>query len=703
MNVVAAARELLTELGNQDLHRFDAGRARDLADRLRSVLNITGYYYYVKDDPLISDSEYDRLFRALQNIEFQYPQLTSPDSPTHRVGGEPLDRFEKVQHSIPLLSLGNAFNVGEITAWYERCKRGLASQPGETGDPLLTAELKLDGLAVSLTYERGYLSVAATRGNGIEGENITKNIRTVHSVPLNLRSQSFSDDQPVPEYIEVRGEIYIRTDDFEDLNTRLSSEGEKTFANPRNAAAGSLRQLNPSVTARRPLSFTAYGVGRVSDATPESQYDLLTWLHPLGFPTDTHTLGRATLKQVIEFCEFWTDQRHTLDYEIDGVVIKIDDIILQQRLGNISNAPRWAVAFKFPAREATTRLSNIIVNVGRTGAIKPEAVLESVEIGGVIVSQATLHNEDYIINRDIRIGDTVVVKRAGDVIPQVVKPIIDIRVGSEQQWRMPAYCPECHSRLIRLPDEADYYCASTDCPAQFIRLVEHFAGRTAMDIEGLGSKLAVLLVREGLVSHLPDLYRLTMENLMPLEGFGEKRALNLIAGLEESKHRMLSRLLFALGIRYIGKTTAELIVRHYDSLDTLMTVERHELESIEGIGGVIAESLVDWFDISDNQRLISDLKELGVNTRRLDEELPEQLPQSGIAGKRFVITGTLAGMTRKDAQNLIKRLGGKISSSVSKQTDYLVVGENPGSKYEKARSLDVAILDETGLKHLAEG
>lgn len=703
MNTVDATKEILKELDDVGFSDFDFPRAQLLAERLRSLLNVASYYYYVKDDPLIADSEYDRLFRALQRIEVTFPQLITPDSPTHRVGGEPLDRFEKVQHAVPLLSLGNAFDVDEITAWYQRCKRGLSPHLGSDVDPPLTAELKLDGLAVSLTYEGGLMSVAATRGNGVEGENITKNVRTIRSVPLSLRKETPTAETSLPEYLEVRGEIYIKTSDFEKLNDRLISEGEKTFANPRNAAAGSLRQLDPSITAQRLLSFTAYGIGRVSISTPRSQYDLLAWLRPMGFPTDMHTLGRANLQQVLDFCAYWTDFRNSLDYEIDGVVIKIDDVDAQETLGNVSSAPRWAVAFKFPAREATTRLRKILVNVGRTGAIKPEAALEPVEIGGVIVSQATLHNEDYIVNRDIRVGDTVIVKRAGDVIPQVVKPILDIRTGDERPWRMPEVCPACQSPLVRLPDEADYYCVSTDCPAQFIRLVEHFACRAAMDIEGLGSKLAALLVNESLVSHLPDLYRLTVEELKRLDGFAEKRALNLIAGIEASKQRTLSRLLFALGIRHVGKTTAEMIVTQYESLDALNQAEKEGLEAIEGVGSVIAESIVDWFQISDNRRLVSELQMLGVNTERLEEEILDTSSKSDIDGKSFVITGTLARMTRKDAQDLIKRMGGRVVSSVSKNTDYVVVGDNPGSKYDRARSLEIAILDEEGLLRMVGG
>ena len=710
MNLVHATQQIERALAQADLDALPHEEAAALVRELRPLLHAHSRRYYVEDDPVITDGEYDRLFTALQTIEARFPDLVTPASPTQRVGGAPLERFEKVRHAVPLLSLGNAFDLDGVRAWYERCGRGLVKAGyDEDVRPVLTAELKIDGLAVALTYRDGRLEVAATRGSGVVGENITQNARTIRAIPLQIapRPDSREDSQDgqadvqtdvrPPRSIEVRGEIYMRQSDFERLNERLAANEEKVFANPRNAAAGSLRQLDPAVTATRPLSFFAYGVGPVDGEAPASQHALLEWLGRLGLPTNPYVTRFDELDGALAFCERWTADRDTLDYEIDGVVLKIDDVAQQEALGFVSNAPRWAVAFKFPAREATTRLLDIFVNVGRTGAIKPEAKLEPVEVGGVTVSQATMHNEDFIASRDLRIGDTVIVKRAGDVIPQVVKAVVEARTGAETPWQMPERCPACGSELVRLPGEAERYCLSSDCPAQFIRLVEHYAARGAMDIEGLGEKMAILLVEKNLIRHLADLYRLKQEDLEGLEGFAEKRAQNLIAGIERSKARPLSRLLFALGLRHVGKTVAELLVARYESLEALSKASQEDLEAIDGIGPRIAESVADWFALDDNRHLIEDLDALGVNTRRLPEEAPP--PDDGpAAGKVYVVTGTLPSLSRKEAQDLIKKAGGKVSSAVSKNTDFLVAGAEPGpKKIEKARELGVAVLDEAEL------
>lgn len=698
MDVIEATRELREKIASTSVENVDFETSEQLAKELRDILHVHGYQYYVLDNPLISDAEYDELINALRVIEQRFPELESPDSPTNRVGGTPLDRFEKVEHPVPLLSLSNAFSFNEVRAWYDRCRRGLKARLGTDVQPAVTAELKIDGLAVALTYENGRLSVAATRGDGRVGENITQNVRTIRAIPLRIPVDGRKSKVEVPSRMEIRGEVFIRRSDFEKLNERLAKNGERLFANPRNAAAGSIRQLDPDITASRPLSFFSYGVGPVDGEIPRGQCALFEWMHEVGFPINPHLKRFENLDDALEYCSQWTERRDQLDYEIDGVVLKIDDFSYQEALGFISNAPRWAIAFKFPGREATTRLKGIILNVGRTGAIKPEAVLEPVEIGGVVVSQATLHNEDYIVSRDIRVGDTVVVKRAGDVIPQVVKSVPEARKGDEEPWHMPDKCPVCESELVRLPGEADYYCVSTECPAQFIRLIEHFASRDAMDIEGLGTKLSVILAREGLVRHLSDLYRLTLDDLLRLDNFAEKRAQNLLDGINRSKNRPLARLLFALGIRHVGRTTAELIVPHFEDLHALANAQPDQLEKIDGIGKITAESITDWFSIDDNRKLIDDLRELGVNTRRLSEETPSV--KSEAAGKTFVITGTLNTLTRKEAEELIKKAGGKVSSSVSSKTDYLVLGENPGSKYEKARELNITILSESELQSL---
>lgn len=701
MNLVEASHAALATVSEADLASMSESAAAPLAEELRELLHAHNHRYYVEDDPVIADAEYDRLYRALQTLEDAHPDLVTPDSPTHRVGGQVQDRFEKVRHPVAMLSLSNAFGEDEIRAWYERCRRGLKERFGDDVRPAMTAELKMDGLAVALTYVGGRLTVGATRGNGVEGENITLNVRTIPSIPLAI---PVSGRGPAaPDRIEVRGEIFIRKSDFERLNQRAVDAGEKPYANPRNAAAGSVRQLDVAITASRPLSFTAYGVGPVEAASvPSSQHELLEWLREYGFPVNEHTRRLTSVEGVEEFYQHWVGRRDALDYEIDGVVVKIDEFDLQDELGFVSNAPRWAVAYKFPAQEATTRLNDIEVNVGRTGAIKPEAVLEPVHIGGVTVSQATLHNEAYVVDRDIRIGDMVIVKRAGDVIPQVIKPIVDSRDGTERAWTMPAQCPACGSELVQLPDEADYYCINSECPAQFIRLVEHFAGRGAMDIEGLGSKLAVVLVEEGLVRHLSDLYELTEEDLLRLELFAEKRARNLLEGIEASRHRPLSRLLFGLGIRHVGRTIAETIVTAFESIEALQAATVEDLESIEGIGTVIAESVVDWFRIEDNRRLVERLRDLGVNTVRLPEEAPVEPGSHPAAGKTFVLTGTLPTLSRKEAADRIKSAGGKVTGSVSGNTDYVVAGENPGSKYDRALELDISILNEEALLGLLE-
>ena len=737
MDLVAATRALQEDLSSVTPEKCSTNEAAALSERLREVIRAHDDRYYLEDDPVIADAEYDRLFAFLRRLEEEFPSLATPDSPTKRVGSEPLEQFEKVQHPEPLLSLSNAFGEEELRAWYQRCLRGLKA-PDDTADdapdnaaddtaddsadnaaddaagdssnnavddsgaPALMAELKIDGLAVALTYQDASLRVAATRGNGEVGENITAGARTIRSIPLRLRA----DGHHIPHRIEVRGEVYMAKSAFERLNEEMAQSGEKTFANPRNAAAGSLRQLDPGVTARRPLSFFSYSVGPIDGTAdlPGAQAALLAWLSEVGIPTNTFARRFENIDDVVAFCSEWTEKRDSLDYEIDGVVVKIDDFEAQRTLGAISNAPRWAVAYKFPAREATTRLENIIVNVGRTGVVKPEAMLEPVGIGGVTVRQATLHNEDYVRDRDIRIGDTVVVKRAGDVIPQVIKPVTDARTGSEQEWQMPESCPACGSELRRLPDEADHYCMASDCPAQFIRLLEHYASRGALDIEGLGEKLAVQLYRAHLVRVLSDLYRITKTDLLALERFAEKKADNLLAAIGASKERPLARLLVGLGLRHVGKTVAELLVRHYDSLEALQEAEMEELEQIEGIGTVIAESVVDWFTLDDNRRLIEALRAQGVNTRRQSQEAPPEDPAAlPLAGKTFVITGTLPTLSRKEATARIEEAGGRMTGSVSGNTDYLVAGENPGSKYEQAEKRNVPVIDEDGLEQLIEG
>lgn len=670
--------------------------AAPLAAELRRVVDALAHRYYALDDPAVADAEYDRLFGALQDLERRFPTLATPDSPTQRVGAEPLDAFAKVEHAEPLLSLQNAFSEAEVRDWYARVVRLLAREVGDVRPPLV-AEPKVDGLALALTYERGRLVLAATRGNGRVGEDVTAHARTIRDIPLVVPAGR-SDGPEVPERFEVRGEVYLPKSRWERLNARLAAEGGRPFANPRNAAAGSLRQLDPRVTARRGLRFFAYGLGPTSGDRPEAQHEALAWLAAWGFPTNPETRLCATIDDAVAFCTEWAARRDELDYEVDGVVLKVDPTDLQDALGAIALAPRWAVAFKFPAREATTRLLDIEVNVGRTGAVKPLAVLEPVGIGGVTVARATLHNAGYIAERDIRVGDLVFVKRAGDVIPQVVGPVDPDPERPLPRWTMPTACPACGEPLVQEEDEADRYCVNSACPAQLVRLVEHFVSRDAMDIRGLGKRGAAQLVEAGLVRALPDLYALRAEDLLALEGFQERKARNLLEGIEASKDRPLARLLFGLGIRHVGATVAETLVRHVPSLDALAAMTPEALETIDGVGPRIAQSVVEWFAHRPNRELVEALRAAGVRTERRPEEGPAE--DGALTGKTFVLTGTLPTWTRAEAEARIAAAGGRVASSVSRRTDYVVAGEAAGSKLEKARALGVTVIDEEGLRAL---
>lgn len=692
MSLIQDTRELQNGLDDIDVDNLSFDAAEKLADRLRAVVRRHDHMYYVEDDPVISDSEYDRLYRKLRVLEDTFPDVRTEDSPTQRVGGKPIDDFEKHEHPQPLLSLSNAFDGTELREWYERCQRGLADRFGEV-EPAIVAELKIDGVAIALTYEQGTLEVAATRGDGSVGEDVTHNIQTVHRIPLRIPVGSENGQSP-PDRIEVRGEVFMRKSEFEALNDRLANEGKQPFANPRNATAGTLRQLDPSIVARRPMSFFAFAVGPVDNGTPSTHTEVLDLLDSLGFPREDHTRRFDDFNGLQDFCESWAERRDSLDYEVDGVVVKIDRHDYREELGTIADAPRWAVAYKFPAREATTTLNEIIVNVGRTGAVNPEAQLEPVKVGGVTVSQATLHNEDYVRNRDIREGDTVVVKRAGDVIPQVVRAVPEARTGAEHPWEFPDACPACGTELVRLPDEADHFCPNSECPAQFRRLVEHFVQRDAMDIEGLGEKLSHRLVDIGLIETLADIYRIEKDDLTSLEGFGEKSAHNLVTAIEASTDRSLNRLLFGLGIQHVGKTVAKALVHHVRSIDELAEATVDQLNSIEGIGPTIAESIVDWFAVKKNRELVADLKSEGVNVHRQPHEAPnDEQGNLPLAGMTVVITGALPDRSRSDATDLLEQAGASLTSSVSGNTDLLIVGANPGSKLEDAREQGTSILE----------
>lgn len=687
-----------------DVSGVTAEEAAGLVRDLRAVLDVHADRYYRHDAPLVPDAEYDRLFHALAALERVHPDLLRPDSPTQRVGGAPLEGFTKVRHAAPLRSLGNAFGADDLMAWYERAVRLLDGHR-----PALYAEPKLDGLAVALTYEHGRLVLAATRGNGVEGEDITANVRTIRGIPLTLRGDR------VPARLDVRGEVYMRKDAFERLNARLAGDGQKTFANPRNAAAGSLRQLDPRVTARRPLSFAAYALGPVDWGTEDAPDGLdgqgaaLAWLARLGLPVSDVSRESPTLDDALAYVEASAGHRDDLPYEVDGVVVKVDRFDVQRTLGEVSNAPRWAIAVKFAAREATTILRDIVVNVGRTGSLTPEAVLEPVRIGGVTVSQATLHNEDYIAARDLRPGDTVIIKRAGDVIPAVLGRVAEARppeVEAAGPWTMPSTCPSCGSFLERAEGEADRYCISASCPEQFTRHVEHWASRGALDVEGLGEKAAQTLVSARLVRSLSDLYRLHERrgHLVALDRYADRKADALLAGLEASKARPLARVLFGLGIRHVGATIAERIVAHAASLDALAAMDAAALAAIDGIGPVVAESVVDWFTRDENRALVADLAALGVNTRRLEGEAAFTRDAEGpMAGQIVVLTGTLPTLARAEAEALVKRAGGTVASSVSKKTTLVVAGDAAGSKLAKATELGIPVTDEDGLRERLAG
>ena len=655
---------------------------------LREELRQHNYRYYVLDDPLVSDTEYDRLLNELRALEALHPELLTPDSPTQRVGAAPASHFQKVRHPQAMLSLGNAFNEADLRAWRERLLRLLGPET------LLryVVEPKIDGLAIALTYEDGQFAIGATRGDGEIGEDVTANLRTLGSIPLRLNTPT------PPARIEVRGEIYMRNPDFEALNERLAAAGEKIFANARNAAAGSLRQKDPHISAQRPLRFFAYAVGPVEGLTLGDQWETLQYLQTVGFPVNRDARHFEDFEAVLSYCGEWMAGRDALAYEVDGVVIKVADFAQQRELGVVGRDPRWAIAFKFPARETTTRLTKIVVNVGRTGVITPNAELEPVVLGGVTVRNASLHNADYISERDIRVGDYVTVKRAGDVIPYVVGPIVDRRDGSEQTWVFPTHCPACQTPLERIEGEAAVRCPNFGiCPAQLVRRVEHFVGRGALDIVGIGEKQAELFVTEGLISDVADLYTLRAEDLEGREGFGPKRIGNLITAIEESKQRPLERLIVGLGIRFVGTVAAQTLVGQFRTLAALRQANREELEAIDGIGRVVAASVVEFFARAENQRLIDKLEAAGLNTSAGAQAAPQS---DTFAGQSFVLTGTLPTMSREQAAELIRAHGGKISESVSKKTSFVVAGASAGSKLTKAQTLGIPILDEDGLREL---
>jgi len=672
-------------------------------DELRRIIEQHAHHYYTLDAPTISDAEYDALIHELRRLEAEYPNLITPDSPTQRVGATPLEAFGKVQHPHPMTSLVDAFTREEVQQWLQRAQRLLPE-----GEPLaFVAEPKIDGLAVALTYERGALVRAATRGDGITGEDVTANVRTIRNVPLRI---PVADEMPPPAVIEVRGEIYMPRDLFSAMNAEREARGEATFANPRNAAAGSVRQLDPSITASRPLRLFAYAVGYVEGYEIATQADALELLRQLGLSVNVDILVCEDFDRVLRYCEEWMAKRDQLNYEADGVVIKINSLDTQRRLGIVGNAPRWAVAYKFPSREATTRLLEIAINVGRTGVLTPYAVLEPVQLSGVTIRQASLHNFDDLLRKDIRAGDTVVVQRAGDVIPQVVRPIVELRDGSQQPFVPPSTCPSCSQPVERTQGEVALYCVNPSCPAQTLRLLEHWASRGAMDIDGLGIRVAEQLVAAGLVHDVADLYQLMREQLLVLEGFQERRVANLLAALDASRQRPLWRLLTGLGIPGVGAKAAQMLAERFRSVDALRAADQNVLEEIEGIGPTTAAAVVSYLNRPATVELLQRLRNGGLSMAEaappaaMDTTDVAEGVTSTLAGLTFVVTGTLPDMSREEAEALVLAHGGKATSSVSAKTSYLVVGERPGaSKFNKAQQLGIPMLDEAGLLALASG
>jgi len=674
---------------------------------LKQEVHYHNYRYHVLDAPIISDAEYDRLVKELKQIEAEHPDWVTPDSPSQRVGGRPLDRFEKVRHPAPVLSLANAFTADDVYAWFDRIRK----LDERVERAALVVEPKIDGLSVVLHYREGLFVQGATRGDGDAGEDITANLRTVRSLPLRIPLPRSSEDvatappPALPSYLVVRGEAFIPIRDFEALNRKLREAGEKTYLNPRNTAAGSLRQLDPKLTASRPITLLVYQIVYAEGGEiPPTQWQTLNYLRTLGFPITDLARRFDTLEAAIAYAQEWEARRDELPFEADGMVIKIDDLALAAALGVVGKDPRSAIAFKFAAREVTTLLHDIGVNVGRTGVLTPYAVLEPVEIGGVIVERATLHNFDYIAEKDIRIGDRVLVKRAGDVIPYVIGPVIEARTGQEHVYHPPSTCPACGQPVEHFEGEVAWYCVNAACPAQLMRNVEHFVSRGAMDIVGMGAKIVEKLIEAGKIHHVADLYTLTRADILEAITKKDRKtdkqppgklADNLLAAIEQSKRQPLARLITALGIRGVGEVMAADLARAYPDLDALSRATVEELQQIEGIGPNTAASIVDWFKREANQQVLQKLKAAGVWPKG---ETPKQ--EGPLSGLTFVITGALPSFTREQAKAFIESHGGKVSDSVSKNTAYLVVGENPGSKLEKAQRLGVKIIGEEELKRL---
>ena len=655
---------------------------RSRIEDLREQVRYHNRRYHIEDSPEIPDAEYDALYKELETLESENPELVTPDSPTQRVGAEPLEGFEKVRHAVPMLSLSNARKPEDLHEWDARVRRLL----GEGETPRYVTELKIDGLAISLRYENGRLARGATRGNGTVGEDVTANLRTIRSIPRNLSDGA-------PEVLEPRGEVYMSLEEFEKLNRRQEEEGKPPFANPRNAAAGSIRQLDSGITARRPLTVFLYGVGEGYE-NYESHSEALAALASYGLRVNPHEM-HDSIDSVVEECRRWAEKRDEVGYQVDGVVVKVDSREQQETLGSVQKAPRWAIAYKFEPLAGRTKLEEVFVHVGRTGALTPQAVLAPVNVGGVTISRATLHNEDYIKEKGILVGDTVVIERAGDVIPQVVRPVAEERNGDEREFEMPADCPVCGEPVSRPEGEAVTRCVNARCPAQAVEHLIHWCSKSAMDIDGLGEKLVTRLFDLGLIKDAADIYTLKAEQLVPLEGFGEKSAENLIRAIKRSQEQPFDRVLYSLGIRHVGAVTAQLIAGRFGGEDLMSGVETESLTEIDGVGEVVARAVIEYFALEDNRALIERLMALGLDFGSVETGAAE----GPLAGKRVVVTGTLS-RPRSHFVGRLEEAGGTFTSSVSKNTDYVLAGEEAGSKLDRAREIGVPVLDEAGFEEL---
>ncbi|WP_040984781.1 NAD-dependent DNA ligase LigA [Oceanobacillus jeddahense] len=660
---------------------------KERMDSLVEVLNQYGYSYYVLDNPVVPDSEYDQKLRELENLEEENPEFAREDSPTQRIGGEPLDAFRKVAHETPMMSLGNAFNEQDLRDFARRASEGVS------GEVTFVCELKIDGLAISLKYQDGKFVLGSTRGDGRIGEDITSNLRTIRSIPLSIKEAGT---------LEVRGEAFMPHKSFLALNEEREEKEEEPFANPRNAAAGSLRQLDPRIAAKRNLDIFLYGVGEWDNREITSHSERLEALHHLGFKTNKEWKKCQSIEEVLDFVAYWTEHRKDLNYEIDGIVVKVDSLDHQDELGFTAKSPRWAIAYKFPAEEVVTTLTDIELSIGRTGVVTPTAMLEPVRIAGSTVKRASLHNEDLIREQDIRIGDQVVIKKAGDIIPKVVRSLIEQRTGEEKEFHMPKECPDCGNELVRLEGEVALRCINPSCPAQLMEGLIHFVSRNAMNIDGLGEKVIIQLFREDLVHTIADLYRLQKEDLLNLERMGEKSVTNLLNAIETSKENSLERLLFGLGIRFIGSKAAQTLAMEFETMEQLQNANFDEIVAIEEIGEKMADSIVRYFEEEKVTQLLKELKALGVNMSYTGQKKSEMTTDSLFSGKTIVLTGKMEQYTRKEAKELIESLGGTVTGSVSKKTDIVIAGADAGSKLEKAEKLDIEVWSETELKEATE-